>query len=39
LSRRSASPEYEPCRRTAEARGMPLAEVYRVVEREALERL
>jgi uncharacterized protein (DUF111 family) len=33
------APEYEPCRRIAEARGMPLAEVYRVVEREALERL
>ncbi len=33
------APEYEPCRRIAEARGMPLAEVYRVVEREALERV
>ncbi len=33
------APEYEACRRIAEARGMPLAEVYRVVEREALERL
>lgn len=33
------APEYEACRRIAEARGMPLAEVYRVVEREAAERL
>jgi pyridinium-3,5-bisthiocarboxylic acid mononucleotide nickel chelatase len=33
------APEYEPCRRIAEERGIPLAEVYRVVEREALERL
>lgn len=31
------APEYEACRRIAEARGLPLAEVYRVVEREALE--
>ncbi len=30
------APEYEACRRIAEARGLPLAEVYRVVEREAL---
>ena len=30
------APEYEACRRIAEARGMPLAEVYRIVEREAL---
>ncbi len=29
------APEYEACRRIAEARGLPLAEVYRVVEREA----
>jgi hypothetical protein len=34
-----AAPEYDACRRIAEERGMPLAEVYRVVEREALERL
>jgi uncharacterized protein (DUF111 family) len=33
------SAEYETCRRIAEARGMPLIEVYRVVEGEALERL
>ncbi len=33
------APEYEACRRIAEERGMPLAEVYRIVEREALERL
>jgi uncharacterized protein (DUF111 family) len=33
------APEYEACRRIAESRGLPLAEVYRVVEREALERL
>jgi uncharacterized protein (TIGR00299 family) protein len=33
------APEYEPCRRIAEARDMPLAEVYRIIEREALERL
>ena len=30
------APEYEACRRIAEARGLPLAEVYRIVEREAL---
>jgi uncharacterized protein (TIGR00299 family) protein len=30
------APEYEACRRIAEARGMPLADVYRIVEREAL---
>jgi hypothetical protein len=30
------APEYEACRRIAEARDMPLAEVYRIVEREAL---
>ncbi len=30
------APEYEACRRIAEAREMPLAEVYRIVEREAL---
>ena len=29
------APEYEACRRIAEARGLPLAEVYRVIEREA----
>jgi uncharacterized protein (DUF111 family) len=33
------APEYEACRRIAEERGIPLAEVYRVIEREALERL
>jgi hypothetical protein len=33
------APEYEPCRRIAEARGLPLVEVYRIIEREALERL
>jgi len=31
------APEYEACRRIAEARALPLSEVYRVVEREALE--
>jgi hypothetical protein len=30
------APEYEHCRRIAEARNMPLAEVYRIIEREAL---
>ncbi|AJE02206.1 nickel pincer cofactor biosynthesis protein LarC [Geobacter pickeringii] len=29
------APEYEECRRIAAERGMPLAEVYRIVEREA----
>jgi hypothetical protein len=29
------APEYEACRRIAEARGLPLSEVYRVIEREA----
>jgi hypothetical protein len=33
------APEYEACRRIAEARGLPIAEVYRVIEREARERL
>ena len=33
------APEYEACRSIAESRGMPLAEVYRVVEQEALARL
>jgi uncharacterized protein (DUF111 family) len=33
------APEYEPCRRIAEARGMPLVDVYRVVEREARDRI
>jgi len=32
----SIAPEYESCRTIAEARDMPLLEVYRVVEREAL---
>jgi uncharacterized protein (TIGR00299 family) protein len=34
-----AAPEYEACRALAEAHDLPLAEVYRIVEREALERL
>jgi uncharacterized protein (DUF111 family) len=34
-----AAPEYETCSELAEAHDMPLAEVYRIVEREALERL
>src|SRR2546428_5255031 len=34
-----ASPEYEACKRLAEATGLPLAEVYRVVQAEALTRL
>ncbi|HXH20545.1 MAG TPA: nickel pincer cofactor biosynthesis protein LarC [Dehalococcoidia bacterium] len=33
------APEYEACRRLAEASGLPLAEVYRRVTAEALERL
>ena len=33
------APEYEACRRIALARGIALAEVYRVVEQEALEKL
>jgi uncharacterized protein (DUF111 family) len=33
------SPEYEACRRIAVERGIPLQEVYRVVEREAGDRL
>jgi uncharacterized protein (TIGR00299 family) protein len=33
------APEYEACRRIAEERGMALAEVYRIVEREALDRV
>jgi uncharacterized protein (TIGR00299 family) protein len=33
------APEYEVCRRIAKARGLALAEVYRVVEREALARI
>ena len=33
------APEYEACRRIAEERGMPLSEVYRIVEREALNRI
>ena len=31
------APEYEACRRLAEQHNLPLAEVYRVVEREALD--
>jgi len=34
-----AAPEYEACRTLAKAHGMPLADVYRIVEREALERI
>jgi len=34
-----AAPEYEACRKLAETHGLPLADVYRIVEREALERL
>jgi uncharacterized protein (DUF111 family) len=34
-----AAPEYEAARRIAESRNLPLAEVYRIIEREALERL
>jgi uncharacterized protein (DUF111 family) len=30
------APEYEVCRQIAETRGLPLAEVYRIIEREAL---
>jgi hypothetical protein len=33
------SPEYEACRSMAASTGMPLVEVYRIVEQEALERL
>ncbi|HXF51191.1 MAG TPA: nickel pincer cofactor biosynthesis protein LarC [Dehalococcoidia bacterium] len=33
------APEYESCRRLAEATGLPLVEVYRIVQREAEERL
>ncbi len=33
------APEYEACRRIAREKAMPLAEVYRVVEQEARERL
>jgi len=33
------APEYEACRRIAEERALPIAEVYRVIEREARERL
>lgn len=35
----AAAPEYEVCRRIAQERGMPLAEVYRVVQAEAEARL
>jgi uncharacterized protein (TIGR00299 family) protein len=34
-----AAPEYEVCRMLARQHDLPLAEVYRIVEREALERL
>ena len=33
------APEYESCRTLAEPRRLPIAEVYRVVQREALARL
>ncbi len=33
------APEYEACRRLAERTGLPLTEVYRIVQREAEERL
>ncbi len=33
------APEYESCRRLAEATGLPLTEVYRIVQREAEQRL
>ncbi len=33
------APEYEACRRLAEQHGLPLVEVYRLVEREASERV
>lgn len=33
------APEYEACRRLADATGLPLTEVYRIVQREAEERL
>jgi len=35
----SLSPEYEDCRRLAQEKGLPLAEVYRVVSREAERKL
>lgn len=34
-----AAPEYEACRALAESTGLPLIEVYRIIEREALARL
>jgi uncharacterized protein (TIGR00299 family) protein len=34
-----AAPEYEACRKLAETHDLPLAEVYRIVEREALDQL
>ena len=33
------APEYESCRGIADARGLPLSEVYRIIEREARERI
>ena len=35
----SASPEYEDCRKIALGREIPLQEVYRIVQREAEEKL
>jgi uncharacterized protein (TIGR00299 family) protein len=34
-----AAPEYEACRKLAEQHDMPLADIYRIIEREAVERL
>jgi uncharacterized protein (DUF111 family) len=37
--RPSAAPEYESCRRLAEASGLPIAQVYRIIQSEAEDRL